>query len=128
MKPSRIHAVDHIHIEAPREAEEALVWFYTEVGGLDLVSVSECEGSGVRFRSARLELRIALIAEPVVERVACRVTMVVPSLDEAMQLLVDRSIEFQPISGLSYTDRRVGLADPAGNRVELKQHWPVATL
>ena len=62
MEPSRIHAVEHVHLETVESLEDELIWFYGEVSGLELVSSwSECrsdEAPQLRFRSARIELRL----------------------------------------------------------------------
>jgi hypothetical protein len=124
MKPSRIQAVDHVSLEAPFGSEEELVWFYTEVGRLDRAADDGEDAPDLCFQSARLELRIRFVDGPRVDPLTRRLTIVVPSLAEAAELLEERSIPFARLSGIGYTDRRLGTSDPAGHRVELKQGWP----
>jgi hypothetical protein len=123
MKPSRIQAVDHVNLEAPFGSEEGLVWFYTEVGRLDWAADDGEDAPDLCFRSARLELRIRFVDRPQVDPLTRRLTLVVSSLAEAAVLLKERSMPFARVSGLGYTDRRLGTSDPAGHRVELKQGW-----
>jgi catechol 2,3-dioxygenase-like lactoylglutathione lyase family enzyme len=52
-----------------------------------------------------------------------RVTIAVPSLAEAVQRLDERSVAYERLTGILFTDRRLQVLDPAGNRVEFKQEW-----
>ncbi len=125
MKPSRLVAIDHILIQAALGKEDVIRWFYLDVCKLEEVA----NGHGqLVFRSARLELRVQLVEETKVDPVRRRFTVNVPSLNEAMELLSEREVSFVRLSGFTYTDRRIGTNDPAGNRVELKQEWPEAPL
>ncbi len=125
-KPARIEAVDHVRLEASVASAEELRWFYGELLGLPAVAGSVVDG--LRFRSDRLHLHIRLCHEPLVEPIAVRAVLLVPSLSAAAEVLTQREISFQRVSGLDATDRRLSLLDPGGNRVELKQAWPVAPL
>ncbi len=127
MLDSRIVAVDHVNLEASPGAGEAMRWFYGEVCQLDEV---ETDGSEARllYKSARIELRVAFVDQPSVESVDCRVAILVPEMAEATDLLDERRVDYDTLSGLDWTDRRVSLLDPAGNRVELRQYWPRITL
>ena len=128
MEPSRIQAIDHVNIEAAYGTEEALRWFYSEVGLLDEVERRYTDRQGLCFRSARIEIRIHLKENAEVEPALCRVTIAVPSLEDVEVQLLERQLIYQPLTGVVWTDRRIGTHDPAGNRVELKQEWPVAPL
>ncbi len=131
MRSSRIRAVDHIVREAAIGLAEALRWFYVEVAGLeeiDLDAVSEAESNGgpsvLRFRTNQQEVKIRLVANPVVESSGFPIVIAVPSLKEAADFLEERSVAFETLSGTSWPDRRLATNDPAGNRVELKREWP----
>ena len=124
VKPSRIQAVDHVHLEAPSGLDDALYWFYGEVGCLQSVPCDTAEASELRFTAERLELRIRIVECPRIESFACRITLQVPSLAEAAEQLEERSVAYERLSGVTFTDRRLATHDPAGNRVELKQQWP----
>ncbi len=128
MQPSRIQAVDHVNIEAPFGLDDDLRWFYLEVGGLEEVACEEADGPGLRFKSARLEVRIHVKADPKIASAARRITLAVPSLAETRERLEARSVPVERFPGLAFTDRRIGVDDPAGNRVEFKQEWPFAPL
>ena len=128
MSDSRIHAVDHVHIEAGKGQESELDWFYGGVGGLERLPDSTDRPARMRFRSARLELRIDLSASPRIESVGCRVTLLVISLEETMAALDERAINYERLRDLMWTSRRIETYDPAGNRGAFKQEWPNAPL
>ena len=128
MSDSRIHAVDHVHIEAENGQEDQLDWFYGNVGGLERLPDSTGSPIRMRFRSAKLELRIDLVDRPRIESVSCRVTLLMPSLEETMAVLDERAIVYDRVRDLMWTSRRIETLDPAGNRVAFKQEWPYAPL
>jgi hypothetical protein len=122
MGPSRILAVEHVHLEAPFGREDELRWFYGQVAKLEELAAGE--GSfPLRFRSEAIELRIQLLQAPRIDPIAVRVTIAVPALAAACELLEERRIEYQRVTGITHTDRRMQVPDPAGNLVELKQDW-----
>lgn len=128
MQPSRIHAVDHVHIQAALGLDDELDWFYGELAQLDRLPRDAANAHRMRFQSNRLELRIDLCERPVIEGVACRVVLLMPSLEETVAALEDRSVPFERQSSTVWTDRRVEVLDPAGNRVAFKQEWPFGPL
>ena len=123
MKPPRIEAVDRIVLEAHDHRREALREFYGEVIGLQEL---DCESvdSGLRFGAPRLDLCIHFVESPEVDALTTRLVVGVPALNRKESELNERSIPFRRRRGLSWTDRRLVLLDPAGNRIELKQQWP----
>ena len=90
--------------------------------GLTPVSLDAAAGQ-LEFRSAQMELRIAIKPAPQVEPNRRRALVSVGSLERVIEELEERRIAHTRISGVDWTDRRVSLLDPAGNRVELKQEW-----
>ncbi|UCG17613.1 MAG: hypothetical protein JSV19_06190 [Phycisphaerales bacterium] len=129
MRFSQIVAVDHVALEASPGAAPDLVWLYSEVVGLGLIDEGPSEGRAggsprIRFRSGDIELRYALVSDPVLEPVACRLTVEVPSLATVEESLSGRAIRVERIRGLRYTDRRLCLLDPGGNRITIRQQWP----
>ena len=122
MRPSQILAIDTVGMQAEPECQERLIWFYRDLVGLNFV---ERPGNleFLLFSSARRELRIDLIQHPLVEKVRRRALLSVQSLDQVAEVLEYERMPHQPISGISRTDRRITLLDPAQNRVELKQEW-----
>ena len=129
MQPSRILAVDHVELTTPPGLEEALRWFYGELVQLDEMRTADEEsGRLIRFRSARIELRIAEVDKPAIDELKCRVTILVPSLSDVISECAERGMEFTWISGIVMADRRIQLLDPARNRIELKQGSPFAAI
>lgn len=127
-KRGDLHKIDHVEIEAPPELKEEMRWFYSEVAKLEDLFADHTEAPQLCFRAARVELRIRLVEHPQIEPIKCRVTLLVPSLAEAMETLEEKAFHCEKVTGFMYTDRRIVTSDPAGNRVELKQSWPCAPL
>jgi len=123
MRPSQINALERIALEAPQGIEQQLVEFYRDLVGLTLLE--ESRGQGLLFRSGRVELRVFLRADPRTEPITRRVLISVRSLTTTAEALEERRIPFRPVSGIAWTDRRLSLVDPGGNRLELKQEWRV---
>lgn len=117
-----------MHIEAPFGIEEELSWFYVEVGNLQAVEPNPPDQAKLCFKSGRLKLHICLTENPQIEPIACRVTLLVPSLPGTEELLDEHGLAYERLSGMMWTDLRVLVNDPAGNCVELKQEWPYAPL
>ena len=128
MRDSRILAVDHVHLEVPPGLREKLIWFYGEVGGLELGPRLGGDIFALRFRSGPLEIRLREVENPTVDGVDCRLTILVDSLTQTRERLAEAGVTWVDISLTLQTDRRLSLLDPAGHRVELKQHWPFAPL
>lgn len=122
MRPSQIIAIDAVEMEARPEARERLIWFYGEVVGLLFVE-DPSDPDLLRFGSHRLELRVRLRDRPRSDEVRRRALVSVRSLDDTAGVLEKEGIALQRLSGLTWTDRRISLVDPGGNRVELKQEW-----
>jgi len=125
MRHSRIQAVEHVVREAAVGLEDALRWFYVDVAGLEpIVADGQADGALLRFRSAQIEVQLRMVSNPQPEPTAFPVIIGIPSLEEAAELLGERSVAFETVSGISWPDRRLATSDPAGNRVELKREWP----
>lgn len=128
MEPSRIHAVNHVELEAPYGADDSIRWFYAEVAGLDEMPADGDAPARIRFKSERIELRLKLVDRPVVEQVAVRVTIGVRSLAETEALLEERKVPYECVSGISFTDRVVLAKDPAGHLVAFRRVWDIGVL
>ena len=100
-----------------------LDWFFCALVGLQRIETSSEPGDIRRFRSDRLELRIKMSADPIIERIACRAVFEVPSLDAAAALLIERAYPFVETRGLRATERSLTLFEPGGNRVALGRRW-----
>ncbi|MFQ5489088.1 MAG: hypothetical protein ACE5GE_00085 [Phycisphaerae bacterium] len=122
MRPSQILAIDTVDMEAEPGCRDRLIWFYADLVGLDLEEKLGHQGL-LLFSSARRVLRINLVHQAVVEKVRRRALLSVQSLEAVAELLEAEAMPHQRVSGMSATDRRITLLDPAENRVELKQEW-----
>jgi len=123
MKPSRIHAVEHIHLEAPLGLDDDLIWFYTEVGCMEHVARGAGVEGDLRFKSSLIEVKFHVVDAPKIDAVARRLTLIVPSLRDTEELLEEHRIAFTTQRGLEFTDQRLVLNDPVGYRLELRQLW-----
>lgn len=122
-------AIDHVELQAPPGIESELRWFYADFAGLHPVDNPEStKPEGLTFRSDRIELRITILDHPAIESVDCRLTLAMPSLEEAAEMLEDKKYSFQWYRGLSFTDRALILHDPAGNRTMIRRLWPTGRL
>ena len=123
MRRPRIQAVDRVTLEATADCREALRAFYGEMIGLNEMK-SDPPESGLRFGTRRLDLSIRFVESPDVDGLSPRLVIGVALLGRVESELHERSIEFHRRRGLSWTDQRLVLLDPAGHRIELKQEWP----
>jgi len=123
MRESRILAVDHVEMQAHIGCEEALLRFYGEVIGLAVVEEPSQDPMRIRFRSADLELRYTLVGQPRIESTAHRATLLVESLWETRKALDEVRLPYTPITGTTYTDSRLSLLGPCGNRIAIRQTW-----
>ncbi len=76
------------------------------------------------FRNDGPDLQVRLTDQPVIWANRPRVVVEVPDLEQVRQRLMAAGVEHQPISGWSWADRRIGMWDPSGNRLEVKRLWP----
>ena len=121
MKPSRIQAVDTVHLESLPEFKAELCWFYGELADLAEAASEPAGDAYLAFQSEQIEVHIRLCRDPQIEPKSVRLTIAVPFLDEVEQQLVERSCPFHKLSGIAHSDRRIDILDPAGNRVHFKQ-------
>jgi hypothetical protein len=115
-------------MRAPLGADEGLRWFYGHIVGLVEIERPQADGVVLGFKSERIELRIRLVSEPLINSTLLRLTVSVLSLDEVAERLGNRKWPYEFYRGLMYSDRRIETLDPAGHRVALKRHWPTGTM
>jgi len=124
MNESHIEAVNEVRLEAPQAQAQALRWFYTDLAGLEDVTPDDPDPGELCFRSGRIDLTLALTESPTIEDITYRVTIGVPSLESVLALLDEHAMPCETFHGVTWADQRLGVQDPAGNRVWLKQAWP----
>jgi hypothetical protein len=110
-----------VNLEAPAGSKEPYQWFYGTVAQLEEFACEEAGQNQLCFKSKQIELRIQFVPAPQVDPLPLRVTISVPSLSEAIELLEEKRVPFMRLTGVMFTDRRLQTHDPAGNRVELRQ-------
>jgi len=120
--PPRIHAINNVRLEAKPGTEPQLHFFYVDVLGME---PAEGEPGMVLFQTQRMQVRILLTPEAQPSPMRRRLVLEVPSLERMQEQLEELEIEYEWYHGLAYTDQRIFLLDPADNRVELKQVWPL---
>jgi len=126
---SRIKAIATVNLQALPAAAERVLWFYTEIAGLECVEPAPESpiGQKLQFRSGDTDLVVALRDPPQIEENAYRVVIGSPSLRRVRELLAKHRIPYVTMHGLTWTDRRLGVRDPAGNLIYIKQDWPLMT-
>lgn len=122
MRPSQIIAIARVRLEGPVAARERLIWFYRDLVGLVFIE-DMLNPSVLRFQSAQLDLHIELSDRPKIDPSCRRALLSVRSLEATATVLDEEGVAYQPLSGWTWSDRRLALLDPGGNRVELKQEW-----
>lgn len=117
----RILAVDDVHLTAPPEAAEEVRRFYAELIGFEPLQAESSE-QRLAFRAfprsgPRLYVRVTgERSDPLKRR---QLLVQVAGLSARAQAFRERGLEPQWSHGWSPYDRRLGVQDPAGNRVEL---------
>jgi hypothetical protein len=125
MEQNRIQAISRVNLQAPPGREERLRWFYGELAELEEVANDRGGASRLCFKSGRIEIHIHMMKDPRIDPIGNRATIAVPSLSDCVEQLEESSTPYERLTGTMFTDRRVQTHDPAGNRVTLKQYWPV---
>lgn len=120
--PPRIQAISDIRIEAVPGLEPELRFFYTDVLGLEQV---DGERGMMCFETERMRVRILITPEAQPSPIRRRLVLQIPSLQEMQMRLEELEVDYEWYSGLRFTDQRIFLLDPANNRIELKQVWPL---
>ena len=121
MRPSRIQAVEHVDLQARLGTEEELRWFYGELAGLEELCSNDADFPRLRFKSEHIEIRLRMWPDLEIDPIPCRVTILVPVLAELCEALTERSGDYESVSGIAWTDRKIQALDPAGNRIVFKQ-------
>ncbi len=126
MKESRIVAVEHVHLDARAGLEEPTQWFYGELADLESIENEGYYRASIGFKSERIKLWLHFQDVPNIDSVPVRVTILVESLENVVEILEQRQQEFVIARGLSMSEREISTLDPSGNRVIFKQSWPFA--
>ncbi|MCK6482722.1 MAG: VOC family protein [Phycisphaerae bacterium] len=124
MAPTLLHAIDHVHLDVPPGILDRMRAFYADLLGLPLIDGHDAGVPTLCFGGTRASLRLVIRERPDIQPARRRLTLIVPSLGETTERLLERRVPHRAQLGLCYTDRRLYLRDPAGHLVELKQIWP----
>lgn len=81
------------------------------------------ECSFVAFGSVLRPLWVCFLGTPRIDPAARRLTIMVPSLDAVIEELDEVRYDYRRLRGLGFTDVRLDLLDPAGNRLHIRQRW-----
>ncbi len=129
MSDSRIKAIATVNLQASPAVAEQVQWFYTQVAGLECIEPTPETpiGDRLRFRSGNTDLVVTLCDPPKIEDNAYRIEIGAPSLRQVRELLAKNRIPYVVMRGLAWTDRRLGVRDPGGNLIYIKQDWPLMT-
>ena len=124
VNPTLLHAIDHVHLDVPPGILDRMRAFYADLLGLPVIDGRDDLGPTLSLGGTRAALRLVVRERPDIHPARRRLTLIVPSLGETTERLIEQRVPHRTRLGLSYTDRRLYLRDPAGHLVELKQIWP----
>jgi len=121
MLSPRILAIADVNLRAPAGRREAILGFYGDLLGLqwDEYLSDERRVAWMGRERSGPRILVAWQAEETPPSIRRDVLLEFGSLEEIVEALSERRLAFERISGLSPYDRRLAVADPAGNRVEL---------
>jgi catechol 2,3-dioxygenase-like lactoylglutathione lyase family enzyme len=116
-----ILGIDHVQVAAPRGCEAEARAFYGDLLGLDEVEKPEPlrARGGCWFRAGTSELHVG-VEEPFAPARKAHPGLVVDDLAALVDRLAGSGIEAVPDTSLPGVER-VYVADPFGNRLELRQ-------
>jgi catechol 2,3-dioxygenase-like lactoylglutathione lyase family enzyme len=116
-----ILGIDHVQVAAPRGCEAEARAFYGELLGLEELEKPEPlrARGGCWFRAGSAELHVG-VEEPFAPARKAHPGLVVDDLAALVDRLAGAGIEAVPDTSLPGVDR-VYVADPFGNRLELRQ-------
>lgn len=119
----RLLALCPVIVEAQWNLREPTERFYGQWLGLGEPGL-HMESTGTLlliFHNDGPDLMIRLTNRPYIQANKPRVILEVPDLDAVRQRLDDEGVTYQPIQAWYGVDRRLGLWDPSGNRLEVKR-------
>lgn len=115
----RIAAVDRVCVEAPPGSIDELRVFYSEMLGLRF-ETDAAGGGHISANDFMYTLHFRTVDRPAIDPCRRRLSVLVASLDELMERLSENDRPFQLERGLSLSDRRLLVHDPAGHLVEVR--------
>ena len=116
-----MQAIRDVRVEAKPGLEGDLHFFYVEMLGLE---PSEGEPGMLHFCTDKLRLRVLLTPEAQPSPMRRRLVLEIPSLGRMADKLEEEGIPHEWYRGLTLTDQRIFVLDPADHRVDLQQAWP----
>lgn len=121
----RLLSLQPVTVEAHWELREPVWRFYADVLGLgNAKAFVEPAGSLLLiFRNDGPDLLIRLTSHPEIWANRPRIVLEMPDFATISQRLASEMIEHQVLTGWTWPDRRIGLWDPSGNRLEIKRLW-----
>lgn len=121
----RLEVLQDISIDAPKDLEAELRFFYQQVIGLPEDRPADHTGGWLYFSGQDYRLIVRAGGAPGPPSLRRRAVLEVNSLAEVESLLQEHRIDYVKESGLAITGRRLHVTDPVGNRLELRQSWPL---
>lgn len=119
-----IHAVGDVTMECPPGREDGLRRFYGEIIGLREIPDGEASG-GLAFMAHQRQVVVRFRPNAATSPMRRRLVVVVDSLEETGERLREIGVTWRRHFGMGVGDQRLIIIDPGGNRIELKQVWPL---
>jgi hypothetical protein len=117
--PVRLVAVEHVHMTAPRDAEEKLDAFYVGLLGFDRYCGPEAGQGELVFRAENFLLRFRLLDPPIVHDTLRPQGIEVLDLLELEKRFIEAELEYTRERGITPGRETLLLLDPGGNWVEI---------
>lgn len=109
-------------MEAGPGVAEELTFFYADVLGLEPV---DGERGTLCFETQRMQVRFVITPDAEPSPMRRRLVLQISSLERMRGRLDEFEVNYEWHQGMQYTDRRIDVLDPADNRIELRQSWPL---
>lgn len=125
MTPARVQAVNHVHLDVPPGAAEAMRAFYVDLLGMPLLDRRDAPDVELCFGANRLQMRLVVRERPDVRPNRRRLTLAIESLDEQVKSFDEAGVRHKRYRGIWFTESRLLVHDPVGHLLELRQAWPL---
>ncbi|MBD2495867.1 VOC family protein [Nostoc sp. FACHB-280] len=116
----RLEAVHHIQVTYPREVEEAILFFYSQVLGLSEINPPEASNSGGWYLLGNTEIHVSREENPHNQTSRRHVCFRVNDLHGFAEHLKAYDVEILPGTPIPGCDRFF-IRDPGGNRIEIAE-------
>jgi len=124
-KPPRLEALQDVRIQTAPGLEDRTRCFYAEALGFIEEPAGDAGSGEWYFAGQKHRIVVETVEAAPARQLRRRALLEVRSLKRVEEHFKERGVRYVKESGLSITGRRLFVSDPAGNRLELRQTWPL---